>query len=51
MKISEHLCIDVFAISNKVEDDEFASGVKTGNGSRFSHRFGEKPQKWLKIGL
>jgi len=51
MKISEHLCIDMFAISNKVEDEEFESGVKTGNGSRFNHYFGDKPQKRPKMGL
>jgi len=35
MTISERLCIDMFAVSNKVEGEEFESEVKTGNGSSF----------------
>jgi len=40
MKISERLCIDLFAVSNKVQDK---AEVKTGSGNYFSCHFGEKP--------
>ena len=45
MKISECLCIDMYAVSNKVEGEEFESEVKTGNGSSFVRHFDEKPSK------
>jgi len=43
MKISERLCIDMFAVSNALEGEEYESEVKTGNGNGFSRHFGEKP--------
>jgi len=35
--------IDMYVVTNKVEDEESESEVKTGNGSRFSRHFDEKP--------
>jgi len=43
MEISECLCIDLFAVSNNVQDEESESEVKTRNGNGFSRHFGEKP--------
>jgi len=51
MKISQHLFIDMYTVSNKVEGAKFESEVKTGNGSSFSRHFGEKQQKRPIIGL
>jgi len=38
----------MYIVTNKVEDEEFESEVKTGNGSSFSRHFDEKPQKMAK---
>ena len=43
-----HNPIDMYIVTNKVEDEEFESEVKTGNGSSFSRHFDEKPQKTAK---
>jgi len=43
MKISERLYIDLFAVSNKVQNQESESEVIAGNGNGFSRHFGEKP--------
>jgi len=43
MKISERLCVNMYAISNKIEGEEYESEVKTGNGNGFICHFGEKP--------
>jgi len=51
MKISERLCIDLFAVSNTVQDEESESLVTAGNGNGFSRDFVEKPQKRPKMGL
>jgi len=40
--------IDMYIVTNNVEDEEFESEVKTGNGSSFSRHFDEKPQKTAK---
>ena len=41
----------MYAVSEKVEGEEFESEVKTGNGSTLRRHFGEKLQKRPKMGL
>jgi len=38
-----------FVVSNKVDDEEFESEEKTGNGNSFVRHFDEKPPKTAEI--
>jgi len=46
MNVSDRLFIDMYAVSHKVESEEFKSEVKNGNESSFCRHFGKNGQKW-----